>query len=128
VTRLAYAVTGDATIDGASKAGTDRPDAGPLGPDGTRGGEPVAVDLAREELAFFPLIYVPIAPNQPVPSQAAIRKLDAFMKNGGTVLFDTRDAMNTRPGGEPSARRRLSGGCSPPWTFPNSNRCRETTS
>jgi hypothetical protein len=46
---------------------------------------------------------VPIAPNLAVSSPAAIRKLDAFMKNGGTIVFDTRDAMNTRPGGEPTA-------------------------
>jgi hypothetical protein len=103
VTRLAYAVTGDAAIDGASKAGLTGLTQALSARTALEAGEPVAVDLARDELAFFPLIYVPIAPNQPVPSQAAIRKLDGFMKNGGTVLFDTRDAMNTRPGGEPSA-------------------------
>jgi hypothetical protein len=103
VTRLAYAVTGDATIDGTSKAGLTGLTQALSARTALEAGEPVAVDLARDELAFFPLIYIPIAPNQPVPSQAAIRKLDAFMKNGGTVLFDTRDAMNTRPGGEPSA-------------------------
>ncbi|MGA0594426.1 DUF4159 domain-containing protein [Enterovirga sp. CN4-39] len=103
VTRLAYVVTGDSGIDAASKAGLTGLTQALAARTALEAGEPIAVDLARDELAFFPLIYVPIAPNQPVPSQAAIRKLDSFMKNGGTVVFDTRDAMNTRPGGEPTA-------------------------
>jgi hypothetical protein len=32
-------------------------------------------------------------PSRPLPSEATIRRIDAFMKNGGTVIFDTRDAM-----------------------------------
>ena len=32
-----------------------------------------------------------------------MRRLDAFMKGGGTVVFDTRDAMNARPGAGPTA-------------------------
>jgi hypothetical protein len=37
-------------------------------------------------------------PSRPQPSEAAVRRLDAFMKGGGTVVFDTRDAMSLRPG------------------------------
>ncbi|NNM71011.1 DUF4159 domain-containing protein [Enterovirga aerilata] len=103
VTRLAYVVTGDATIDQTSKAGLTGLTQALAARTALEAGEPAAVDLARDELAFFPLLYVPVAPNQPLPSPAAIRKLDAFMKNGGTILFDTRDAMNARPGGEPTA-------------------------
>ena len=40
--------------------------------------------------------------NFPQPSEAAIRKIDAFMRNGGTILFDTRDALTARPGGPPT--------------------------
>jgi hypothetical protein len=40
-----------------------------------------------------------VVASRPQPSEAAIRRLDAFMKGGGTVIFDTRDAMNVRPGG-----------------------------
>ncbi len=65
-------------------------------------GEPAGIDPARDELAFYPLIYWPIVPNRPQPSPEAIRRIDAFMKNGGTVIFDTRDAMTARPGGPPT--------------------------
>jgi hypothetical protein len=103
VTRLAYVVTGDAAIDQASKAGLTGLTQALAARTALEAGDPIGIDIARDELSFFPLLYVPIAANQPLPSAAAIRKLDAFMKNGGTVLFDTRDAMNTRPGGEPTA-------------------------
>ena len=61
-------------------------------------GDPVGIDPARDELAFFPLIYWPIVPGAPKPPQDAINKIDAYMKQGGTVLFDTRDAIEAPPG------------------------------
>ena len=65
-------------------------------------GEPIGIDLSRDELAFYPLLYWPIAASRPLPNEAAIRRLDGFMKGGGTVIFDTRDAMSVRPGSAPS--------------------------
>jgi hypothetical protein len=61
-------------------------------------GEPVGLDIAKDELNFFPLIYWPIVPNAPKPSQEALARIDAYMKQGGTVLFDTRDAIMAPPG------------------------------
>src|SRR6185312_3697147 len=61
-------------------------------------GEPIGLDIARDELAFFPLIYWPISPNAAKPSPAALARIDAYMKNGGTVLFDTRDSVMAPPG------------------------------
>jgi hypothetical protein len=61
-------------------------------------GDPVGVDPARDELAFFPLIYWPVVPGAPKPPQDAINRIDAYMKQGGTVLFDTRDAIEAPPG------------------------------
>jgi hypothetical protein len=61
-------------------------------------GDPVGIDPARDELAFFPLIYWPVVPGAPKPPQDAINRIDAYMKQGGTVLFDTRDAIEAPPG------------------------------
>ena len=61
-------------------------------------GEPIGLDIARDELAFFPLIYWPIVPGAAKPSPAALARIDAYMKHGGTVLFDTRDAVMAPPG------------------------------
>jgi hypothetical protein len=55
-------------------------------------GEPMGIDIERDEIVFFPLIYWPVLPETPQLSPAALAKIDKYMKNGGTILFDTRDA------------------------------------
>jgi hypothetical protein len=92
-TRLAYVVTGDETVDGISRAGLTGLTQFLASKTALEPGEPVGVDLARDELSFYPLLYWPVVPNRPLPNEAALRRLDAFMKNGGTVIFDTRDAL-----------------------------------
>src|SRR5690606_5471052 len=54
-------------------------------------GDPAPVDIATDELSFYPLIYWPIDPEAPMPSEEAVARIDAYMQEGGTVLFDTRD-------------------------------------
>ena len=39
------------------------------------------------------LIYWPMVAGTTRPSREALEQIDAYMKNGGTVLFDTRDAI-----------------------------------
>ena len=106
MTRLAYVVTGDAQVDETSKAGLTGLTQMLGQRTALQPGEPIAIDVARDELAFYPLLYWPIAPNRPAPSEAAIRKLDGYMKSGGTVIFDTRDAFNARPDGAVSPEGR----------------------
>ncbi|MFX8664629.1 DUF4159 domain-containing protein, partial [Acinetobacter baumannii] len=50
-------------------------------------------DPSRDELAFFPLLYWPVTANAAAPSPATLARIDAYMKGGGTILFDTRDAL-----------------------------------
>jgi hypothetical protein len=97
-THLAYVVTGDQEVDEISKAGLQGLTLFLAQRTALEAGEPMGLDPARDELSFFPLIYWPIAPNAPKPSQAALEKIDAYMKRGGTVLFDTRDAVDAPPG------------------------------
>ena len=109
-THLAYVITGDKQIDDVSKAGlagltevlADRTALEP--------GDPMGVDPEHDELSFFPLIYWPIAPDTPLPSSAAMAKIDAYMRQGGSVLFDTRDQLDrstavTGFAGTPAAER-----------------------
>ena len=42
---------------------------------------------------FFPLIYWPMTVRQQMLSEKALSRIDAYMKNGGTILFDTRDQL-----------------------------------
>ncbi|WP_422049204.1 DUF4159 domain-containing protein [Shimia sp.] len=60
--------------------------------------EPTMVDLETDELAFYPFLYWPITSDQPIPSREAYAKLNAYLRSGGMILFDTRDADVARFG------------------------------
>ena len=97
-TRLAYVVTGNADVDSIVKAGLSGLTLFLAQRTALEAGDPVGIDPAHDELAFFPLIYWPIVPGAAKPPQDAINHIDAYMKQGGTVLFDTRDAVESAPG------------------------------
>jgi len=99
-TRLDYVVTGDAEVDNISKSGLAGLTLFLAQRTALEAGEPAAIDPARDEMAFFPLIYWPVVPNAPRPTPAALTRIDAYMKQGGTILFDTRDAGTATPGAE----------------------------
>ena len=90
-TYLAYVETGNRTLDEQTHAGltglsdvlnrrTSVETAGAM-----------AVDLETNELSFFPLLYWAVSPEQPRPSDEAIARLNDYLRNGGTIVFDTRD-------------------------------------
>jgi hypothetical protein len=97
-TRLAYVITGNADVDSIVKAGMSGLTLFLAQRTALEAGEPVGIDPAHDELAFFPLIYWPVVPGAAKPPQDAINRIDAYMKQGGTVLFDTRDAIEAPPG------------------------------
>ncbi len=103
-TRLAYVVTGNADVDSIVKAGMAGLTLFLAQRTALEGGDPVGVDPAHDELAFFPLIYWPIVPGAAKPPQDALNKIDAYMKQGGTVVFDTRDAVEAGPGDNGAAQ------------------------
>jgi hypothetical protein len=39
------------------------------------------------------MLYWPIVAGAPKPSRETLARIDAYMKQGGTILFDTRDAL-----------------------------------
>lgn len=89
-TRLAYLETGDTRVDTTSQRGLAglttmlaRRTAAELGP-------PQAVEPGRHELTFFPLIYWPVTPDYGLDNVAALA-VKEYLKNGGTILFDTQD-------------------------------------
>jgi len=96
-THLAYVVTGNEDVDNIVKSGLAGLTLFLAQRTALEAGDPVGVDPARDELAFFPLIYWPVVPGAPKPPQAALEHLDAYMKQGGTVVFDTRDAIEAPP-------------------------------
>ena len=92
-------------------------------------GEPIGVDLEKDELVFFPLIYWPIGRRaEPLPDRRW-RRIDAYMRQGGTILFDTRDQQIADLDTLHRRRRPASAGAgmlSASSTSRRSSRCRPT--
>ena len=90
-TRIAYVVTGVSSIDAVTRAGVVGLSRFLAEKTALEPGEPAPVDISKDELSFYPLIYWPMDAGAPMPSEEAIARIDAYMQQGGTVLFDTRD-------------------------------------
>ncbi|MFC5066740.1 DUF4159 domain-containing protein [Flaviflagellibacter deserti] len=106
-TSLAYIITGDRTIDETSEAGLRGLSLQLSQRTAFEPGDPIGVDPARDEMAFYPLIYWPVGDNAPALSSEAVSRVDAYMKRGGTILFDTRDAIYSATGSAPESSQSL---------------------
>jgi len=116
-TRLAYVITGDAETDETARLGLDQLTRTLNQRTSASLADPVGLDPARDELAFYPWLYWPIAASQPQPPAAAVARIAAFMHNGGTIVFDTRDALSPEGTATPQAqwlRKLLTGVDVPP--------------
>jgi hypothetical protein len=104
---LAYIPSGDPQLDAVSEAGlrglgqvlsrrtTVEPSA------------PMAIDLETDDLALFTLLYWPVSATAPTPSPTAYAKLNRYLRGGGMILFDSRDADLTGLGSATETGRRL---------------------
>ena len=111
-TRLAYVLTGDREVDDLSEAGLRGLGLQLSSRTAFEPGEPMAIDPAQDEMAAYPIIYWPVTDNAQTPSPDVLSRIDAYMKRGGTILFDTRDAIfasGDSPSGSPGLRRILAG-------------------
>ena len=116
-TRLGYIATGDAQVDGVSRAGLEglseyvnRRTAATLF-------EPDAVEPGKTDLSFYPLLYWPITPDAPVLDSAQAAALNDYMSRGGIILIDTRDSgsgAGFAPGSDVALQRVAQGLVIPP--------------
>jgi hypothetical protein len=93
-TRLAYVVTGNEETDRISRAGLLGLSKVLTARTAVEPGEPMGVDPARDELVFFPLIYWPVLSGAPPLQDRVLAKVDAYMKQGGLIIFDTKNEGN----------------------------------
>jgi hypothetical protein len=90
-TRVAYVITGLADLDDMSKAGLTGLAQALKARTSYEPQEPMGVDVAHDDLSFYPLLYWPMDPREKNLSPTALSKLNDYMRLGGTILFDTRD-------------------------------------
>src|SRR5262245_33879921 len=97
-THLAYVMSGDSQIDEVSRQGLAGLSKVLTARTALEPAEPMGVDIDRDELAFFPVLYWPVREDAEPLSDATLAKVDAFMKQGGFIIFDTRDQERSLPG------------------------------
>jgi hypothetical protein len=90
-TRLAYVKTELADVDEVSAAGLTGLGLALRARTSYEPMEPIGVDLDHDDLSFFPLLYWPMDPREKNLSPAVLSKLADYMRQGGTIVFDTRD-------------------------------------
>ncbi|MGA0533368.1 DUF4159 domain-containing protein [Hansschlegelia sp. KR7-227] len=117
-TRLAYVSTGDFETDRISKAGLEGLTQTLATRTALEPGSPMAIDPSRDELSYFPLLYWPVVDGAEPPSPETLARVDAYMKQGGTVLFDTRDALTATAGAQNETLKRLLAGLDVPALEP----------
>jgi len=87
-----YVLTGDEQLDETSRAGLWGLGLTLARRTSVEPAAPIGVNLETDELVFFPFLYWPVSADQPIPSDAAYTRLNAYLRGGGMILFDTRDA------------------------------------
>ena len=109
-----YVLTGDANVDEVSRQGLIGLGKYLTARTAVEPGQPFAVNIANDEIAFFPILYWPVMPNAKPLSEEVLAKIDAYMKQGGMIIFDTKDAgqgippaFNTRGDGSTPLQRML---------------------
>jgi hypothetical protein len=110
-THLAYVITGDPDIDRTSEEGLSGLSKVLRARTALEPADPMGIDIDKDELAFFPLLYWPVREDAKPLSDATLAKVDAFMKQGGLIIFDTRDqgVSPTDTGTQSKALTRLIG-------------------
>lgn len=103
-TVLAYVATGSRRVDDISAAGLRGLSRALFERTAIEPADPVAVDLERDDLSLYPFLYWPVTEDQRPPSAAAYGRLNDFLRNGGMILFDTRDADLGSGSGTPNGR------------------------
>ncbi|MEL6170991.1 MAG: DUF4159 domain-containing protein, partial [Pseudomonadota bacterium] len=69
--------------------------------------EPASVNLETDEISVYAFLYWPITESQPQPSAEAYAKINNYLRTGGMILFDTRDANVAGFGASSPAGRKL---------------------
>ena len=117
-TRLAYVKTGLADVDTTSQAGLTGLGMGLRARTSYEPLEPMGVDPERDDLSLYPLLYWPMDPRAKNLSPRAQSRIGDFMRQGGTIMFDTRDLSlgAVRGASSPGEQtlRRLTGGLDMP--------------
>ena len=89
---LAYMPSGDPAVDRVSMAGLKGLSRVLATRTTVEPSTPMQIDLATDDLALFTFLYWPVTAQSPTPTPDQYTRLNRFLRGGGMILFDTRDA------------------------------------
>jgi len=92
-TVLAYVLTGDTRTDEISRAGLYGLSRTLFARTSIEPVDPISVDIEIHDISLIPFLYWPISDQQAPLSPLAVAKINSYLRNGGMIMFDTRDAQ-----------------------------------
>ncbi len=102
---FAYVVTGDRRTDETSRQGLTGLTRVLAARTAVEPGQSFGVDIVTDEIAFYPILYWPVLADAKALGDATLAKIDAYMKQGGMIIFDTRDYGQGLPTGRAMSNR-----------------------
>ena len=96
---IGYVLTGDQNVDEISRLGLDGLGRLLAVRTAVEPGRPMGVNILTDEIAFYPVLYWPVLPDAKALPEATLAKIDAYMKQGGLIIFDTQDYGRGLDGG-----------------------------
>lgn len=94
-----YVLSGDPSVDETSRAGLTGLNKVLVARTAVDPGDPSGVNIDTQEISFFPVLYWPVLNNARPLTDTTLAKIDAYMKQGGMIIFDTRDYGQGMPSG-----------------------------
>ncbi|MCC5988277.1 MAG: DUF4159 domain-containing protein [Pararhodobacter sp.] len=104
---LAHVSSGDERVDEIAHAGLRGLSEALFTRTSVEPGTPMRVDVESDELALFPFLYWPVVEESPIPTPEGYARINRYLRGGGLILFDTRDAERAELTGTTPAARRL---------------------
>ncbi len=98
---IGYVLTGDPETDEVTRLGIDGLGRLLAARTAVEPGPPIGVNILTDEIAFYPVLYWPVLPTAQALPEDTLSKIDAYMKQGGLIIFDTRDYGHGIPTGSP---------------------------
>lgn len=89
---LAHVLTGDADVDAVARAGLHGLSMQLAARTTVEPGPVLGIDLDHDDIAPLSVLYWPVGDAQAPPSARAYLMLDRWLRNGGLLVVDTRDA------------------------------------
>jgi hypothetical protein len=94
-----YVVTGDQSVDNVSREGLNGLIRILAARTSVEQAAVSAIRVDEDDITFFPILYWPVLPNAQALPEQTLAKIDAYMKEGGLIIFDTRDFGQGLPSG-----------------------------